>query len=239
MFDFRTKAGRTRNSILDGGIPAEFEDRVLHATQNYGEKQIRKSNGLLVIDDADKINFTSELNKCNAVDSVSSGIGEDAANPLDVDADIKINDLIDRSFEVSPPDLVSQTDEELLLHQGIVSDSLRAHDHLTVVRESQDDISIEQPSLEYDESWKLNIYEVKSPDVSDGRKRKHKIVLRDLSFDDNATLSELTRIDLLCPVFLAVTEDEEDDDYVLKDIRRKTKSIENLCSTLDEEQGMF
>ena len=69
--------------------------------------------------------------------------------------------------------------------------------------------------------------------------QKHKIIIRDLSFDDNGPFSELTRIDLLCPVFLAVTEDEEDDDYVLKDIRRKTKSIENLCSTLDEEQGLF
>ena len=98
----------------------------------------------------------------------------------------------------------------------------------------------EQPSLEYEETWRSEMYEVKSSDQSTlERKQKHKIVIRDLSFDDNGPFAELTRIDLLCPVFLAVTEDDEDDDVVLKDIRRKTKSIENLFSPDSDEQGIF
>ena len=119
---------------------------------------------------------------------------------------------------------------------------MHSHNSPTISNKSfnDGDTGIEQPSLEFDESWKLHMYEVKSPDVSsDEPNQKHKIVLRDLSFDDNAPLSELTRIDLLCPVFLAVTEDKEDDDHVLKDIRRKTKSIENLATTWDDDQGML
>ena len=100
------------------------------------------------------------------------------------------------------------------------------------------DHGIDQPSLEFEENWKSEMYDVKSPGSNDPVSgQKHKIIIHDLSFDDNGPFSELSGIDLLCPVFLAVTEDDEDDDVVLKDIRRKTKSIENLCSALDDDQG--
>jgi len=148
-----------------------------------------------------------------------------------------INNLINRSFEDPASGLLGRFEDELL-SRGTYS-SMHSQSSPTVSNKSfnEGDTGIEQPSLEFDESWKLHMYEVKSPDVSsDEPNQKHKIVLRDLSFDDNAPLSELTRIDLLCPVFLAVTEDEEDDDHVLKDIRRKTKSIENLASTWDDDQ---
>eukprot|EP00795_Rhopilema_esculentum_P007891 gene7891-13775_t len=99
------------------------------------------------------------------------------------------------------------------------------------------DNGIDQPSLEFEDNWKSEMYDVKSPVSNDPVSgQKHKIIIHDLSFDDNGPFSELSGIDLLCPVFLAVTEDDEDDDVVLKDIRRKTKSIENLCSALDEDQ---
>ena len=101
------------------------------------------------------------------------------------------------------------------------------------------DKGLEHPTLEFEENWESELYDVKSPDV-ESRDKKHKIVIRDLSFDENPTIAQqLSGIDLLCPVFLAVTEDSDDDDVVLKDIRRKTKSIENLCSALDVEQGWY
>ena len=101
------------------------------------------------------------------------------------------------------------------------------------------DKGLDQPTLEFEENWESALYDVKSPDV-ESRDKKHKIVIRDLSFDENSTIAQqLSGIDLLCPVFLAVTEDSDDDDVILKDIRRKTKSIENLCSALDVEQGWY
>ena len=54
--------------------------------------------------------------------------------------------------------------------------------------------------------------------------------MRELSFDEHAEVAE---IDLLAPVFLAVTEDS-DEDSDLKGLRRKTQSIENLCGVVDD-----
>ena len=162
------------------------------------------------------------------------------AHSEDPDEIEAVKNLIHRSFEDSSSGLLSRFEGDLL--SGGTYSSIHSQHSPKVLNKSfiEGDTGIEQPSLEYDESWKLHMYEVKSPDVSsDEPNQKHKIVLRDLSFDDNAPLSELTRIDLLCPVFLAVTEDEDDNDQVLKDIRRKTKSIENLASTWDDDQGML
>ncbi|XP_057292790.1 uncharacterized protein LOC130621506 [Hydractinia symbiolongicarpus] len=54
---------------------------------------------------------------------------------------------------------------------------------------------------------------------------RQKILIRELSFDE---LQDVQGIDLMAPVFLAVTDDADDN---VNDLRRKAKSIEDLCST--------
>lgn len=176
--------------------------------------------------------------KCKAIDQMN----KDRNSTFEYDYHVDIEgEKLDRSFDESPVGLID--DSQLLLATPkmltrsvptVEAKASSLHDMFAEM-----DSGPEQPSLEYEETWKSEMYEVKSPEhLSRKESRKHKIVIRDLSFDDNGPFSELAGIDLLCPVFLAVTEDEEDDDFVLKDIRRKAKSIENLCSTLDDEQGI-
>ena len=57
--------------------------------------------------------------------------------------------------------------------------------------------------------------------------------MRELSFDEQP---EVAKIDLLAPVFLAVTEDS-DEESELRGLRRKAQSIENLCGVV-EERGL-
>ena len=52
-----------------------------------------------------------------------------------------------------------------------------------------------------------------------------KIIMRELSYDDE---KDLTGVDLMAPVFLAVTDEGSDN---LIDMVRQSKSIEDLCST--------
>lgn len=79
----------------------------------------------------------------------------------------------------------------------------------------------EQPSMEYDLSWQPRAES--SPMKKEARE---KIFIRELSFDEN---QDVKGIDLMAPVFLAVTN--EDDDNVF-DMKRKAISIEDLCSKI-------
>ena len=89
------------------------------------------------------------------------------------------------------------------------------------------DFENDQPTLEFDDDFETGLEQLPKTSSS----AKHKIVIRDLSFEEK---QEIHRIDWLAPVFLAVTEDdEEDDDGALKNMRRKAMSIEDLCSVID------
>eukprot|EP00794_Sanderia_malayensis_P019542 gene19542-21474_t len=103
------------------------------------------------------------------------------------------------------------------------------------------DKSLEQPTLEFEYDWTSELYDMSSANKNNSSQpeKKHKIMIRDLSFDESNTLPALLGMDLLCPVFLAVTEDDQDDDVVLKDIRRKSKSIENICAVLSSDEEEF
>ncbi|KXJ28505.1 uncharacterized protein LOC110238634 [Exaiptasia diaphana] len=61
--------------------------------------------------------------------------------------------------------------------------------------------------------------------------RRHKIVMKELDFDDrvNARGNEV-----LAPVFLAIAEENEDDND-FQGMRRKTQSIEDLCGLIEED----
>ena len=220
----------TNHLLMENGTEAHVYSSNESARDSEGG--IRPSNDVTMV--------IPELTVSNQINSKHTELGEYELDSLHLNGNGEVSNQMDRSFEDSPSGLIDSNEEKLLFHESVASScSIRTQNASNGFSESfTGDMSIEQPSLEYDETWKLHMYDVKSPDISsDEQSRKHKIVIKDLSFDDNSSISELTRIDLLCPVFLAVTEDEEDDDYVLKDIRRKTKSIENLFSTIDEEQG--
>ncbi|KAJ7393933.1 Protein prune 2 [Desmophyllum pertusum] len=61
--------------------------------------------------------------------------------------------------------------------------------------------------------------------------KKQKIVLRELSFDEHA---DVAGTELLAPVFLAVAEENDDDDE-FQGMRKKAQSIENLCPIIIDE----
>lgn len=84
----------------------------------------------------------------------------------------------------------------------------------------------EQPSMEYDLSWQPR---AESSPVK--KEAREKILIRELSFDE---YQDVKGVDLMAPVFLAVTN--EDDDNVF-DMKRKAKSIEDLCSTITYPLG--
>ena len=242
LFDFSSKQQSTDSHTC--AMPNESAN---HLTMENGtEAHIYNSNESTrdsecdIPPSNDIVSIISGLTGSNQIDSKHTQLGEYELDSPRSNGNGEVINQMDRSFEDSPSGLIDQDEEKLLFHENVASScSIRTQNGCNALNESlAADMSIEQPSLEYDETWKLHMYEVKSPNTSsDEQNKKHKIVIRDLSFDDNSPISELTRIDLLCPVFLAVTEDEEDDDYVLKDIRRKTKSIENLFSTFDKGQG--
>ena len=90
---------------------------------------------------------------------------------------------------------------------------------------SNDDF-FDQPSMEYDDAFAPCAQS--SPTKSEHQKRE-KIILRELSFDE---LQDVKGIDLMAPVFLAVTNDADDSNVY--DLKRKCKSIEDLCSTINQ-----
>ena len=60
---------------------------------------------------------------------------------------------------------------------------------------------------------------------------RKKILIRELSYDE---LKDMKGVDLMAPVFLAVTDEGADN---LKDLKRASKSIEDLCSTTLDNEG--
>ena len=66
---------------------------------------------------------------------------------------------------------------------------------------------------------------------------KHKVILHELSFEDN---HRLKAPELLCPVFLAV---QEDDEFEEKRKKKMSQSIDDLCEMISEDseddQGMM
>ena len=58
-------------------------------------------------------------------------------------------------------------------------------------------------------------------------------MLRELSFDEHA---DVAGTELLAPVFLAVAEENDDDDE-FQGMRKKAQSIENLCPIIIDEYG--
>jgi len=90
---------------------------------------------------------------------------------------------------------------------------------------SNDDF-FEQPSMEYDDAFAPCAQS--SPTKSEQQKRE-KIIIRELSFDE---LQDVKGVDLMAPVFLAVTNDADDSNVY--DLKRKCKSIEDLCSTINQ-----
>ena len=72
--------------------------------------------------------------------------------------DRDIDRSIDRSFEDSPSGMIDESNEDLSLSSSLVHEpSLRAALHEAYV---DLDRGIEQPSLEYEETWKSEMYEV-------------------------------------------------------------------------------
>ena len=67
---------------------------------------------------------------------------------------------------------------------------------------------------------------------------KHKVILHELSFEDN---HRLKAPELLCPVFLAV-QDDDDEDEGRKTMKKMSQSIDDLCEMIsedsDDDQGM-
>ena len=60
---------------------------------------------------------------------------------------------------------------------------------------------------------------------------KHKVILHELSFEDH---HRLKAPELLCPVFLAVQDDEFDDEERKQKIRM-SQSIDDLCEMISED----
>lgn len=68
---------------------------------------------------------------------------------------------------------------------------------------------------------------------------KHKVILHELSFEDHG--HRLKAPELLCPVFLAVQDDEFGDEERKKK-QRMSQSIDDLCEMIsedsDDDQGI-
>ena len=66
---------------------------------------------------------------------------------------------------------------------------------------------------------------------------KHKVILHELSFDDS---HRLKAPELLCPVFLAVQDDDDNED--MKKMKKISQSIDDLCEMIsedtDDDQGI-
>lgn len=88
--------------------------------------------------------------------------------------------------------------------------------------------NFEHPSLEYDDSWQL------CREASVGSEEPHKVLIRELSYD---SLKDVDGVDLMAPVFLAITGEAGDH---VTDMKRKSKSIEDLCSvTLNDGKDIL
>jgi len=91
-----------------------------------------------------------------------------------------------------------------------------------------DDFFVEQPSMEYEDAF---VPCAQSSPTKAEQKEREKIFIRELSFDE---LQDVKGVDLMAPVFLAVTNDADDNVY---DLQRKCKSIEDLCSVINQEMN--